>query len=514
MYQYTIADLAGNWVTYTATNYTKYDTTAPSGGYVTYTNASTNATTITVSFSTGTDASSGLNDSTGAVQRKDAAFTHGVCGAYSTFASVNASVTGTFVDANVTNGTCYMYQYKIADAAGNYVTYTNANYTKVDTEAPSGGYVSYTNATLNITSMTVTFARGADAGADLNNSSGQLQRKEATYALGVCGTFNNFSTVNTSTSGTYSETNLTNGYCYMYRYIISDLAGNQVAYTSTNYTKVDTTVPTISNITIISNNAINTSLGAVGDTLTLNFKLSEQPAALAVTIAGGSATVTNSSLNYTATYTLVGTEPQGVASILINMTDGAYTVFGNNTNDSTYVYVLATNGVSLVAGWNLISFNITPQNTSLAKVFAPVANNTTIVRFYQNGAWTDYTPGVGGTLLTITQGMAYFVNATGPVTLYVSGTQLGSSYSGSPPVGTAPFSIAVYSGWNLLGVYTNASVGASTINDVTGNYAYTNLYKFNSTTQTLFPVVGSTGIAARDGFWLNAASAGSYSPRT
>jgi hypothetical protein len=87
---------------------------------------------------------------------------------------------------------------------------------------------------------------------------------------------------------------------------------------------VDKTLPTLTNVKIVSDNA-NPTLAKVGDTVTLHFTADE---ALGVTptatILGQSATVTKGTGNtYTATYSVLNTDTEGAANFAINFADVA-----------------------------------------------------------------------------------------------------------------------------------------------------------------------------------------------
>lgn len=103
------------------------DGTAPSAGTVNYLNGLTGGTTISVSFTTGTDAGSGIG--TRLLQRASASATMaGACGTYGPFMTVTGGTnpTSPVVDT-VSLGGCYQYQYVVSDNVGNSTTATNTN---------------------------------------------------------------------------------------------------------------------------------------------------------------------------------------------------------------------------------------------------------------------------------------------------------------------------------------------------------------------------------------------------
>ena len=106
------------------------DPTAPSAGSVTYLNGSQTSTTISVTFTNGSDAGSGI--ATRLLQRQSAPLTGNSCGTYTAFATVangtNPS-TSPLVDT-VAHGNCYKYQYVVTDNVGNVRTNSSGSVTK------------------------------------------------------------------------------------------------------------------------------------------------------------------------------------------------------------------------------------------------------------------------------------------------------------------------------------------------------------------------------------------------
>jgi len=102
------------------------DSTAPSGGSVSYVNGSTGGTTVSVTFAAGTDSGSGLG--TALLQRASAPLSGITCGSYGAFATVTGGTnpTSPLVDT-VTAGNCYKYQYVVSDNVGNSTTYSSAS---------------------------------------------------------------------------------------------------------------------------------------------------------------------------------------------------------------------------------------------------------------------------------------------------------------------------------------------------------------------------------------------------
>ena len=125
----TAHDAAGNTAsdTFTVTP----DTAAPAGGSVSYPDGYDADGTVTVTVDAGTDALSGVDASSGVLERDTSALAGGVCDPFA-----GAWITVTSPDT-VASGLCAQYRYRVADRVGNEVIYTLPTSTaKVDLVAP------------------------------------------------------------------------------------------------------------------------------------------------------------------------------------------------------------------------------------------------------------------------------------------------------------------------------------------------------------------------------------------
>ena len=112
-----------------------------------------------------------------------------------------------------------------------------------DTTGPIGQSVTLSGGPdYSTASVPLTLVDGSDAGAGLDSASGVVERASATAANGSCGSFGSYAAV-TLTSG--ADTTVSAGNCYRYRYLISDLLGNQSASSDSADAVVDTTAPTV-----------------------------------------------------------------------------------------------------------------------------------------------------------------------------------------------------------------------------------------------------------------------------
>src|ERR1035437_1541475 len=112
-----------------------------------------------------------------------------------------------------------------------------------------------------------------------------------------------------------------------------------------------------------------------------------------------------------------------------NVPVGNYTITAvatdNNTNTATSSAILITvnplQTIALKAGWNLISFNVSPSNKSIDSVFKTVLTNTTEIKNF-DGFWEKGQASILNSLTQIKEGAAYFVNMKTATSLSVSGT--------------------------------------------------------------------------------------------
>jgi large repetitive protein len=113
------------------------DTTAPSGGSVSYTNGYLTSASVSVTLTQGTDGGSGVNTSSGVLQRSTGTLSNGSCTGFGSFSTIATNPSLSYTDSTVTDGHCYQYQYLVSDNVGNTATYTNTNQAKIDRTAPT-----------------------------------------------------------------------------------------------------------------------------------------------------------------------------------------------------------------------------------------------------------------------------------------------------------------------------------------------------------------------------------------
>jgi hypothetical protein len=174
---FTSTDVAGNASANTVLTFTP-DTTAPSGGSVSYTNGYLASASVSVTLTQGTDSGSGINAASGILQRSTGTLSNGSCTGFGSFSTIATNPSLSYTDSTVTDGHCYKYQYLVSDNVGNQATYTSTSVAKIDTTAPS---------------ITLTFpVQGASYSIANNGSSSWHTKSGASGACSVsdemCGT--------------------------------------------------------------------------------------------------------------------------------------------------------------------------------------------------------------------------------------------------------------------------------------------------------------------------------------
>ena len=181
---------------------------------------------------------------------------------------------GTATTVTFTNGiaTCTLKLYKVESAS---ITVTDGTYnansnslavTVTDTTAPTGGSITYTDGYYTSASVALTATDGTDSGSGIDTTTRTVQRKSATLSNGACGSYGSFATITpTGTYPDFTDSTVASGYCYQYQYLVSDNAGNQATYTTSNVVKVNIPVTTTLSSSSTSNSSSSTSAPICGD---------------------------------------------------------------------------------------------------------------------------------------------------------------------------------------------------------------------------------------------------------
>ena len=105
-----------------------------------------------------------------------------------------------------------------------------------DSTAPTGS-ISYSNGDQAGRSVTLTLTAADTGGSGVDSR--QIQRASAPLTGGTCGTFTSFTNLGPANpTSPYTDTTVTNGNCYKYQYVVTDLVGNQLVATNANVAKV------------------------------------------------------------------------------------------------------------------------------------------------------------------------------------------------------------------------------------------------------------------------------------
>jgi len=137
-------DGAGNTVATTLTFVN--DSSAPSTGFISYTNGYTSIRSVVVTFTAGTDSGSGVDPTGGRIKRSVATLNNGVCGTYTTNNTFVVNPTSPYTDTSVSSGNCYTYQYVTTDNLGSTSFASSASVAMVD-------YAGAVNATTGLLSQ-------------------------------------------------------------------------------------------------------------------------------------------------------------------------------------------------------------------------------------------------------------------------------------------------------------------------------------------------------------------------
>ncbi len=177
---------------------------------------------------------------------------------------------------------------------------------------------------------------------------------------------------------------------------------------------------------------------------TLTFSLVGAPTGASITPAGD--------------FTWTPTEAQAPGTYPFDVCVFDATVSDCETITVTVNTATATHSIDLVAGWNLVSFNVVPADTSIATVLTSITGNYDLVYAWDaagghpgSGNWMKFDPtvGFGNTLEDLDETMGFWIHMTAADTLEVEGAVPVSS--------NIPLSTAV-GGWNLVGYPSAAAL--------------------------------------------------------
>ena len=197
---------------------------------------------------------------------------------------------------------------------------------------------------------------------------------------------------------------------------------------------------------------------------------------------------------------------------------------GTRTYDDRGAYefqALNVQSISLYTGWNLISFNLHPVDTTIETVLSNISGSYDLVYAWDatgahstSGNWMSYDPHrpFGNTLANLNETMGFWIHMTAPATLNVVGSLPGTT--------NIPLSITA-GGWNLVGYPSATNLGLpGALNDHGVGTAYSLIYAYH-TSDTLDPwkLYNRTAPFGNDliqmapgwGYWINVSSNNTWS---
>lgn len=141
----------------------------------------------------------------------------------------------------------------------------------------------------------------------------------------------------------------------------------------------------------------------------------------------GSAAATGTGLSQVVTYTPT-TDYLGSDNFVVQVSDGR----GGTDTITVNVTINPVHGIDLVAGWNMVSFNLHPLSTSLTDVLKTVEGNYDLVYAYDSSVPTDppgnnwlkadNLPETTDTLTQLDESRGFWIHMTTPDILEVVGT--------------------------------------------------------------------------------------------
>jgi len=116
--------------------------------------------------------------------------------------------------------------------------------------------------------------------------------------------------------------------------------------------------------------------------------------------------------------------------------------------EGTFTILDIKHSISLVPGWNLVSFNVVPDSNDIEDVLASIDGYYTLVYAWDasvtSNHWLKYDPsiGFGNTLNTLDETLGFWIHMTTAATLDITGTM---------PLSTQVNLSTAAGGWNLVG---------------------------------------------------------------
>jgi len=218
------------------------------------------------------------------------------------------------------------------------------------------------------------------------------------------------------------------------------------------------------------------SLPTISITSPINKTKYISPASITINASAGDADGTISNVEFFNGTTSLGVDNSSPYTFSwTNVLAGTYTLTavatdnnsGKTTSTAITVIVNAQQTLSLLAGWNIISFYVQPTDSSIISVFGSLGTDLNTIK-NQEGFYSPSQPTYQNSLQNIERGKAYLVNVAVDKTLIVSGNIVGIITQN------------LKSGWNLLGYpkQISSAIGTSLSSIVSNTIAVKNFDGF------------------------------------
>lgn len=193
-------------------------------------------------------------------------------------------------------------------------------------------------------------------------------------------------------------------------------------------------------------------------------------------------------------------------------TDNPAKVTMNWLVEETAIFQPLTVGISLNAGWNLVSLPLVPKDASIATVLShQIASNEVAIVWSYTGTprtWKSFIPGKASTLTMINDGEGYWIYMRSNDTLYVDGYVIA-------PAKTPPSYMLVV-GWNLIGFKPQPNIENETVgtylSSITGSYDQKNVWVLDNSSGIWVPATDSTWLRPGDAMWILVKTPGTLRP--
>ncbi|QIZ72379.1 DUF4347 domain-containing protein [Oxynema aestuarii] len=323
-----------------------------------------------------------------------------------------------------------------------------------------------------------------------------------------------FSELGSTPTGTYTllfRNGTTGAFSAVAGVTAGTISGNQVVFSGVDLSALadgyytlgsDSSAPTLSSVSIASNNANDTSLAKVGDTVTVTFTASDPLSGTpTVTIGGQTATVTNTTGNtYEATYTLTDSDTEGAQAINIQFSDaGGNTGTATATTDSSSVSLDKT--APSLSAVSIASNNANDTST------ATVGDTVTVTFTASETLSGTPTVTIGGQTATVTNTTGNSYEATYTLADGDSTGALGFNINFTDVVGNTGTSAATTDSSSVTFNATPDSIGLAFDNSevITNplNLGFTKLQESLTDSLGKLPIVGESVQTAVPNFFNN-----------